>query len=57
MSWTITSQLPLITILNWCGEKCVAKALRNRRHKAQLVSQYNGSPIAMDELCLKACHG
>jgi hypothetical protein len=45
--WIITSHLLLVTIPNWCEEKCVTKASRKLRHKAWLVSQYNVSPTIM----------
>ncbi len=45
--WITISHPPLIATLNWCGEKCVAKVLRNWKHKTQIVNQYNVSPIAM----------
>jgi hypothetical protein len=41
MPWIIVSHPPLVTTPNWCGEKCVAKASRNWRHKVQLMNQYN----------------
>jgi hypothetical protein len=47
MLWIIASQLPLVTTLNWCGEKCVAKVLWNGRHKTQLMNRYNASFVTM----------
>jgi hypothetical protein len=47
MPWITISHPPLVTILNWCGEKCVAKASQNWKHKMQLVSHYNVSLITM----------
>jgi hypothetical protein len=47
MSWTIISQLPLVVILNWWEEKCVAKASWNWKHKVQLVCQCNVSPTTI----------
>jgi len=41
MPWIIVSHPPLVTTLNWCGEKCVVKASQNWRHKVQLMSWYN----------------
>jgi hypothetical protein len=37
----IVSHSPLVATPNWCGEKCVAKAFRNWRHKVQIMSWYN----------------
>jgi hypothetical protein len=50
MLWIITSQQPLVTTPNWCGEKCVPKASQNWKHKARLVSQYNVFPTTMEQI-------
>jgi hypothetical protein len=50
MLWIIVSSPPLVVILNWCGEKCVAKILCNLKHKVRLVNQYNVSPITMGRI-------
>ncbi len=50
MLWIIVSQSPLVTTLNWCGEKCVTKTLWNWRHKVQFVNQYNVSPTIMGQI-------
>ncbi len=47
MNYCFTSTL--VTTLNWCGEKYIAKASRKWRHKMQLVNQYNISPMTMGQ--------
>jgi hypothetical protein len=49
MSWIIVSQSPLVPTPNWCGKKCVTKTLKNWKHKAWLVNEYNVSPIIMGQ--------
>ncbi len=38
----------MVTTLNWCKEKCVAKALWNWKHKARLVNGNNISFTTME---------
>jgi hypothetical protein len=47
MPWIIISYRPLVATLNWCREKCVAKASWNWRHESWLMSWYNISPTIM----------
>jgi hypothetical protein len=51
--WINASQSPLVVAPNWCGEKCVAKALWNWKHKAWFLSWYNVSPLSMGQTLLK----
>jgi hypothetical protein len=43
MLWITISQPSLVSTPNLCGEKCVAKASRNWKHKTWLVNWYNVS--------------
>jgi hypothetical protein len=43
----ITSHPPLVVVSNWRGERCVAKASQNCRHKTWLMNQYNVYVITM----------
>jgi hypothetical protein len=54
MLWIIASHPPLVVTLNWCREKCVAKALWNWRHKTQFVSWDNVSPTVMGRIPLES---